>query len=111
MVYADNVRCVDFDNSPPSLEKAGGTIESAGMSWGVEVESLRRCQDSCPEAGGFVAVVELLDGKLTNETPSFVRFDGSGIATQLNFFAAEGGSLDDRGKSGPVVLGCVPAAK
>ena len=59
---------------------------------------------------GFVAVVGVLDGKLTNEAPSFVRFDGSAIATQFNFFAGIDGSPDDRGRSGPIVLGGGPAA-
>jgi hypothetical protein len=110
LVYGDSGRCVDFDSSPPSLEKTGGTIESDGVVWGTEIEGYRRCGDTCPEAKGFVAVVGVLDGRLTNETPSFVRFDGSAIARQFTFFAGIDGSLDNRGKSGPIVLGCVPAA-
>jgi hypothetical protein len=111
MVYADDARCADYDNAPPTLEEAAGTIENEGISWAVEVESFRHCRDRCPDAGGFVAVAGVLDGRLTNETPSFVRFDGSVVARQFNFFAGLDHSLDDRGKSGPVVLACVPAAK
>ena len=106
-VYADTDRCVDFDTTSPSLEQASGTIENQGVQWAVTVEGFRRCGESCPMPGAFVAVSDVIDGALGNETPRFLRFDGTATAKLFDYFASQ----EDKDAPDPVPfqLGCTPA--
>jgi hypothetical protein len=107
--YADSDRCADFEDAPPTLERAVGTIESQGRPWVVRVQGFRRCGQTCPEAGGFVAVTDLPDEKVAGieDVPRFLSFDGSATADLFDYWADD--YLD--GPPQPYPLECTPVAK